>query len=320
MWYGATRVLAGVVTTGDMIVFFAYVTSLYSPMKGLAKLSYVLNRAGVGAERVVDVMRVQSEVRDEAWARPAPRLRGEVEFRGVSFGYDTGRYVLSQIDLVVNAGEKIAIVGATGAGKSTLVSLVARFYDPSEGAVYLDGENLREYRVQSVREQISLVLQDSLLFSGTIRDNIAFGRPSATQEEIIDAARTANADEFIRNLPDGYDTFVAERGTTLSGGQKQRVAIARAILCNAPILILDEPTSGLDAVSERTVMQALELAATGRTTFIIAHRLTTVRFADRIVVLDAGRIVETGTNDELLAMNGRYAHLHSLQFAAIAPS
>jgi subfamily B ATP-binding cassette protein MsbA len=204
-------------------------------------------------------------------------------------------------------------VGATGAGKSTLVSLVPRLYDPGTGAVCIDGKDIREYTVQSLRDQISLVLQDALIFSGTIRENIAFGRPDASDEEICRAARTANAEEFIQQLPDGYDTVVAERGSSLSGGQKQRIAIARAMLRDAPILILDESTSGLDAASERAVVAALRLAAAGRTTLTIAHRLKTVRFADRIIVLERGRIVEDGTHAELLSRQGRYAALCELQ-------
>jgi len=313
MWFGATRVRAGELSTGDVVIFFAYVTNLYSPMRALARFSYVSNRASVGAERIVEVMGVRSEVIDREGAQTASRLKGSIEFVDVSFEYDPDHSVLSHINLAMAPGEKVAIVGTTGAGKSTLVSLIPRFYDPNEGEVRIDGENIRNYSLQSLREQISLVLQDSLLFSGTIRENIAFGRPEATDEEIVTAAVIANAHEFIQRFPEGYESPVAERGSSLSGGQKQRIAIARAILRRAPILILDEPTSGLDTASERTVIDALERAADGRTTLIIAHRLTTARLANRIIVLDQGRIVEEGTHSELLRRQGRYAHLYHLQ-------
>ncbi len=315
MWFGATHVLQGQLTTGDMVIFFAYVTNLYSPMKALARLSYVTSKASVSAERIADIMSVRSEVTNHQGAREVSQLKGEIEFRDVSFEYQSGQPVLYRINLRVAPGEKVAIVGATGAGKSTLISLVPRLYDPSSGTVSIDGEDIRNYSVQSLRAQISLVLQDSLLFSGTIRENIAFGRPDASDKEIVAAAVLANAAEFIDALPDGYETLVAEGGTTLSGGQKQRIAIARAILRGSPILILDEPTSGLDAASERTVIDALERAARGRTTLLIAHRLTTVRLADRIIVLDKGRIVEEGPHQELLSRRGKYAHLYSLQLA-----
>jgi ATP-binding cassette, subfamily B, bacterial len=296
------------------VIFFAYVTSLYSPLRALARLSYTLNRASVGAERIAEVLRTQREISDRKDARSVSRLRGSIEFRDVSFCYEMGQPVLSHIHLKIAAGEKVAIVGATGEGKSTLLSLIPRLYDPSDGAVYIDGEDIRTYTMQSLREQISLVLQDSLLFRGTIRDNIAFGRSSASDEEIIAAARTANADEFIQQLPDGYQTMVSERGTSLSGGQKQRIAIARAILRDTPILILDEPTTGLDGATKRKVVEALERAAAGRTTIIITHDLAPMRFSDRIIVLEEGQIIEEGTHTQLLSRNGRYVHL--LQLAA----
>jgi len=297
-----------------VVVFFAYVTNFYAPMRRLARSSGKFYRAGIGAERVAEILRQDQEVTDLPGARLAPVFRGHVEFRGVSFAYAPGRDVLSEIDLRIEPGQKLAIVGATGAGKSTLVSLLLRFYDPTSGTVLIDGQDLRSFTVQSLRERISLVLQESLLFKGTIRDNITFGRPDASDAEIRAAAATSHAAEFIEQMAEGYETMVSERGATLSGGQKQRIAIARAMLRNSPILILDEPTTGLDAASERAVLEALEEAARGRTTLIIAHRLASVRLADRIIVLEAGRIAEQGSHEELLVRNGRYAHLYRLQF------
>jgi subfamily B ATP-binding cassette protein MsbA len=304
MWYGATRVRAGEISTGDVVVFFAYVTNLYSPMKALSRLSYSFNKASVGAERIAEVMGIRHEVTDRKGAHRASDLKGRIEFHDVSFAYDPGQTVLSRINLTIAPRERVAISGPSGAGKSTLASLVPRLYDPTTGAVSIDGVDLRDYTVQSLREHISLVLQDAMLFRASIRDNIAFGHPEASDAEIVAAAVTANAHEFIERLPDGYDTLVGEHGTTLSGGQKQRIAIARAILRNAPILILDEPTSDLDAESERAVVDALERAASGRTCLIISHRLTTLRFADRIIVLDAGRIA-----GEQTVFRGQYTEL-----------
>ncbi|RTM07741.1 MAG: ABC transporter ATP-binding protein [Hyphomicrobiales bacterium] len=309
MWFGATRVLSGALTTGDVVIFFAYVTNLYSPMRALSKSANSSARTLVGLERIVEVLETRSDVEDTSNATPIEVTRGKIEFRDVSFAYPDGPRILDGINLTINPGETLAIVGATGTGKSTLVSLVPRFYDPTQGAILIDDQDLRRCQVRSLRSQISMVLQDALLFSGTIRENIAFGRPAATAEEIIAAARTANAHAFIQQLEDGYDTVIAEGGTTLSGGQRQRVSIARAVLRNSPILILDEPTSGLDAMAERAVVEALRAASKGRTTLIIAHRLATVRFADRIVVMDRGRIAEVGTHQQLLDGNGLYVRL-----------
>lgn len=295
MWYGAMRVLEGSVTTGDMLIFFAYVTNLYSPMKALSRLSYALNRASVGAERITEVLCIDQGISDSKDARPVSRVRGSIEFRDVSFWYERGQPVLSHLNLQIAPGEKVAIVGTTGEGKSTLVSLIPRLYDPNEGSVLIDERDIRTYAVQSLRDQISLVLQDALLFSGTIYDNIAFGRTDVSDEEIVAASRTANADEFIQRLPDGYNTMIAERGVTLSGGQKQRIAIARAILRDTPILILDEPTTGLDATTEHKVVEALERAAAKRTTITITHGLAPIRFVDRVLRMEHGQIVEEKT-------------------------
>ncbi len=315
MYYGAMWVRAGFLTTGDVVVFFAYVTNLYAPMKALARLSYSFSKASVGAERIAEVLSVRTEVIDRKEARICPPPAGAIEFRDVCFEYTRGRPVLSDVNLRIEAGDTVAIVGTTGAGKSTLASLVPRLYDPTAGAILIDGEDIRNFKVSSLRDQVSLVLQDALLFSGTIRDNIAFGRPDASDEQIVEAARIANCDEFVRRLPRGYETTISEGGTTLSGGQRQRIAIARAVLRDAPILILDEPTASLDAISERAVVEALQRAAAGRTTLTIAHRLSTIRFANQVVVMEAGRIVEQGTPRELLRTNGTYAGLHRLQFA-----
>jgi subfamily B ATP-binding cassette protein MsbA len=312
MWHGARGVMAGQLSPGDVVVFFAYVTNLYSPMRALARLSFGLHKASVAAGRVAEVMAVRREVADAPGAVAAPAWRGAVQLDNVEFAYDAGHLVLRGINLGVSPGERIAVVGPTGAGKSTLVSLILRLYDPSSGRVLIDGEDIRRFRVQSVREQVSIVLQDALLMSGTIRENIAFARPTATEEEIVAAARVAGAAEFIGALPAGYDSIVGERGATLSGGQKQRIAIARAVLRDAPILILDEPTSGLDVQSEGALLDALDTAARGRTTFVIAHRLATLRLADRIIVMDHGEIVEDGRHTDLLARDGLYARLHRL--------
>jgi len=289
------------------------VTNLYSPMRALSKSANSSAKTIVSLERIVEILKLRSDVADEPSAVPLRITRGKIEFCNVSFAYPGGRRALDNINLVINPGETLAIVGATGAGKSTLVSLVPRFYDPVEGSILIDGQNVRGSLVRSLRGQISMVLQDSLLFRGTIRDNIAFGAPASSDAAIVAAAKTANAHDFIERLPEGYNTVIAEGGLTLSGGQRQRVSIARAVLRNSPILVLDEPTSGLDAIAERAVVEALGAASKGRTTLIIAHRLATLRFADRIVVMDAGQIVECGTHQQLSGVQGFYSRLFELQ-------
>jgi len=312
LWFGANRVLAGRMSLGLLLVFLTYISSLYKPIKALAKLTYVASRGAVCGERISAILAEQPEVADGPRARPCGRLTGAVSLEHVSFSYGREQ-VLHGIDLSVEPGEVVAIVGATGSGKSTLVSLIPRFFDPTEGVVRVDGRDLRDLTLPSLRSQVALVLQDSVLFRGTLSDNIALGRPGAGPEAVAEAARLALVDEFSDNLPDGLQTVVGERGTDLSGGQRQRIAIARAIVRDAPLLILDEPTSALDAESEMLVVQALSNLQRDRTTIVIAHRLSTVRNADRLLVLGGGRILEQGTHSTLLRAKGAYAHLSELQ-------
>ncbi|HLF41634.1 MAG TPA: ABC transporter ATP-binding protein, partial [Acidimicrobiia bacterium] len=310
--FGAHQVRGGHLELGQLLVFVSYLRDFYGPTRALSRLAAKASRASVRAERIAEVLATDLAVADLPGARPAPRLRGDVAFTGITFGYRPGQPVLRDVDLSVAAGTVLALVGPTGAGKSTLASLVPRLYDPDEGAVLLDGTDLRSFTLESVQSQVAVVPQDSVLFRATVAENIAYGRPDATRADIEAAARAANAHEFIVALPEGYDTVVGERGETLSGGQRQRVAIARALVRDAPILILDEPTSGLDARSERVVLDAVDRLMRDRTTIVIAHRLSTVRRADQIALIDAGRVVERGTHDDLVAGGGRYAELLAL--------
>jgi ATP-binding cassette, subfamily B, bacterial len=312
LWAGVRRVLDGTMTLGLLLVFLAYLKALYDPMKELAKLTTVISRGQVSAERLLEILSTAPAIIDHPRARPAPPLKGAVELRGVSFGY-AGTEVLHKINLRVVPGQMVAISGPTGAGKSTVVSLIPRLYDVTQGAVLLDGIDIRDLQLATVRKQISMVLQDSILFRGTIYDNIAYGSDHATREQVFGAAEAAYVDEFVRALPLGYDTPVAERGVSLSGGQRQRISIARALVRDTPIVILDEPTSGLDAISEQYVMRGLDRLMNGRSVIVIAHRLSTLRRADVIYVLDDGQIVETGTHADLIAAGGLYSRLDGVQ-------
>jgi ABC-type multidrug transport system fused ATPase/permease subunit len=313
VYVGALRVLEGRLLIGDVLVFLAYLGMLYTPVNAFAQSSGVLRSARTQLQRVFEILETPAEVRDRSGAIELPRVVGHVAFRGVGFAYEPGQWALRGVDLAVPAGSIVALVGRTGAGKSTLASLLLRFYDPDEGAVLLDGRDLRELRLDWLRRQISLVLQDAILLSGTIAENIAFGRPGATFEQVVEAARRAQADGFIRELPDGYDTLLGERGVNLSGGQRQRLSLARAFLKDAPILVLDEPTSALDAHTENALLESMRELMRGRTTFIIAHRLSTIRGADLIVVLDGGRIVERGSHEALMARDSAYHQLQQAQ-------
>ena len=314
LWYGVRLVLAGTITPGSLLVFLLYLGKMYKPMRELSKMTDTISKTAVGYERIREVIETEREVRNLPGAKPAPNFKGLIEFKDVDFGYEPDRLILKGLNLKIEPGTVAALVGPTGAGKTTIASLVARFYDPSAGEVRIDGKDIRRYKLHSLRRQISFVLQENLLFRAPLWQNIAYGRPEAKRDEIIRAAELANAHEFIEKLPEGYDTVVGERGVTLSGGQRQRIAIARAIIRDAPILILDEPTSDLDAASEELVFDALGKLMEGRTSIVIAHRLATVQRADVIFVVEDGHIVQQGTHSELLARGGLYADLYEIQF------
>ncbi len=314
LWYGARLVLEGELTSGALVVFLLYLGKMYKPMRDLSKMTDTVSKAMIGAERVKEMIRAEDHVRDQPHARIAPRFRGKIEFDHVYFGYYDDQPVLRDLSLRIKPGQYVALVGPTGAGKSSIISLIPRFYDPSWGRVMIDGEDVRNFTLNSLRQQISFVLQETLLFNAPIWQNIAYGKPEATRAEIIRAASLANAHEFIERMPEGYDTMVGERGMTLSGGQRQRIAIARAVIRDSPILILDEPTSGLDASSEKLVLEALERLMRGKTVIVITHHLETIRQADIIFTLKDGRIVECGEHQQLISHGGLYAHLYEDQF------
>jgi len=317
LWFGARLVIAGSLSAGSLVLFIWYLGKMYKPMQDLSKMTDAYSKAAVGYERILAVLEMDGEVEDLPGARKVKRLRGEIEFDHVSFCYEPNRPILDDISFRIGAGQLAAFVGPTGAGKTTIISLISRFYDPVSGSVRVDGVDLRRFRQRSLREHISVVLQETVLFQGTIWHNIAYGKPNATRAEILRAAELSNAAEFIEKMPHGYDTPVGERGVTLSGGQRQRIAIARAVIRNTPVLILDEPSSGLDAESEKLVFEALDRLMKGKTSIVIAHRLSTIRSADVIFVVQDGRVVERGKHDELAAANGLYAELYGIQFEAL---
>ena len=316
LWRGAGLILRDAMTIGALTVFLSYLNKFFKPVQDLAKMTNVIAQAAVGLERIQTILDADAIIPQKPGARDPGKLRGEIVFEHVAFAYDPAAPVLRDINLTIQPGQRIGVCGPTGGGKSTVLSLIPRFYDPTLGRVLIDGVAVTDYRLDRLREQIGFVLQDTVLFAGSIRDNIAYGRPEATPEEIIQAAKMANAHDFISEMPHGYDSLVGERGLTLSGGQRQRIGIARAIVRNAPILILDEPTAALDTESEKLVMEALERLMKGRTVITIAHRLSTIRDADKIVVLKGGLIAEEGTHEELLTRNRIYAELYRIQAGA----
>lgn len=310
--FGAVQVLRGHMLPGDLVLVVGYLTNMYKPIRQLAKLSTDFSKAMASAERISEILEIEPEIQDRPDAIAAAGLQGTIEFRAVSFDYGDGRDVLRDVSFSVSPGERLALVGVSGAGKSTIVSLILRLYEPQRGAILIDGVDIRQYRRRSLRRQIGLVLQQSILFGATVRENIAYGKPKASQEQIEAAARAAHADEFIRSLEHGYDTVLGERGATLSGGQRQRIAIARALIRDAPILILDEPMTGLDVESEAKVRDALDRLMAGKTCIIITHDLQSVSDAHQVLVLDAGRIAERGTHAQLVAKSGRYRQLYEV--------
>jgi ATP-binding cassette subfamily B protein/subfamily B ATP-binding cassette protein MsbA len=314
VWVGAWHVMSGRITIGEIVIFTSYLASLYGPINTICQTWGLIQGAKVGVERVFEILDVEKDLKEGVKGFPKSGAKGEVVCENLSFHYVPDQPVLQDINLHVKAGEKIAIVGPTGVGKSTLVSLIPRFYDPCSGSVLIDGTDVRDYQLKSLRSQISMVLQPPLVFPVSVRENIAYGKTDARFEDIEAAAKLARIHDSIDKLPDKYETIVGEQGATLSEGERQRITIARAILRDSPILILDEPTSSVDAETEALIMQGLELLTTGRTTFIIAHRLSTVRKADRILVLRKGEIVEQGSFDELVRAHGPFAALYQSQF------
>ena len=301
-------------TAGALTVYLAYLTKFFKPVKDLASMTSAIAQTTVALERIQNILSADDIIREQPDATDPGRLKGAIAFEHVAFGYGDETPVLRDVSFSIEPGQVVGIVGPTGSGKSTVLSLLPRFYDPSGGRVLIDGTDVATYKLSALRSQVGFVLQETVLFRGTIRENIAYGRPGASNEEVIAAAKVANADEFISRMPHGYDSMVGERGDTLSGGQRQRIGIARAVVRNSPIMILDEPTAALDTESERQVIEGLKQLMKGRTVIMIAHRLSTISDADKIIVLKDGVVAEEGSTDELLARGGVYAELHRIQY------
>lgn len=314
IWYGGNNVINGTITAGSLVAFLTYAVNISNPIKRLTRVIGNIQKALAAAQRVFMIIDMPEEIAESRDAKQLPEVIGKVEFQNVSFAYNDKGNVITDLSFSVKPGEVIAIVGPSGAGKSTIANLLPRFYDVNKGDIKIDGHSVREVTLDSLREQVGIVPQETMLFNGSVYNNILYGRLDATKEEIEAAAKAANAHDFIMQLTDGYETKLGDRGVNLSGGQRQRIAIARAILKNPRILILDEATSALDTESERVVQEALDRLMVGRTSFVIAHRLSTVKNADKILVLEKGNLVESGTHDELLALDGLYAHLYKIQY------
>ena len=314
LWYGGNSVINGSITAGSLVAFLTYAVNISNPIKRLSRVIGNIQKALAAAQRVFDVLDLPEAIKNAPDAKALPKVKGDVRFNDVSFAYNESEEVLSNVSFEVKPGEMVAFVGPSGAGKSTVASLLPRFYDATNGSITIDGQDIRKVTLNSLREQVGIVPQETVLFNGSVYDNILYGRLDATREEVEAAAKAANAHDFIMQLPNGYETMLGDRGMNISGGQRQRISIARAILKNPQILILDEATSALDTESERVVQEALDRLMVGRTSFVIAHRLSTIKNADKIMVLEKGQLIEQGNHDELMAMDGLYAHLYKIQY------